>query len=148
MRHLAVIALTACLSFAAPAAADSSPAAYRANAESICKRFATAGAAAAPRSTERSKWLHDAPRLLTVVRAELRELRALRPPAALRQAHEDALAARAGQLALAEYALRLVRNGASVRSAATAIQSRQIALVARERAAWRRAGVAVCGEAS
>jgi hypothetical protein len=76
----------------------------------------------------------------------VRELRALAVPAALRADHGTAVGALGAQLDLFAGALAAVRAGRTPNAAAAGLESKLFSLVARERAAWRRAGVERCAE--
>jgi hypothetical protein len=96
--------------------------------------------------TTRAQFLRAWPKLIAVIGGEIAALNNLQPPTELRQDHLRALAARRGQLQQGRHALALIRAGSSPRSAAAAIKPSVTRLRAKEKAAWRDAGVASCAQ--
>ena len=128
-----------------------SPAAYRTQAAGVCKAGAVAQAIVAARLSvhpTRAQALAVWPTLLALGRKEVRNLGQLEAPAGLRPAHEAAVAAKRSQLDLFAQALAAVRAGEAVPQASAGMEPELVRLVASERAAWRRAGVAVCAQSA
>ena len=118
--------------------------AYRSAASLICMRADLRVAQSTANVRSRAQFLRAWPKLIAVIGDEIAALKDLRPPLEVRQEHLRAVAARRGELQQGRRALALIRTGSSPSSAAAAIKPSVTRLKARERAAWREAGVGSC----
>jgi hypothetical protein len=143
MRKLVLVAAAACALAVASTAAATTPAAYRAKVNALCKvGVKKIEALPAPKATSKyAAYFINVARLSTQL---LRQITAIQPPTSLLSPVGTALKLQGEQtVGIAQLAAR-IETGANPSKALKAAQPRLDALSKQANAAWRKAGLPAC----